>query len=495
MVSALDGKRARVKFAIIGGTGIYSFPGLDPTPRPVATPFGEACYYATDNPNLIFLARHGLGHSTPPHRIGYRANFWALHQIGVEAALATYAVGSIHVGVGLRSLSVLTDFLDTTSGRERTYFEGGSWGVGHADMTSPYCPALNAALLERASSRGLEVRPSATYACTNGPRFESPAEIRDLAGRGADVVGMTGLPEVALARELGIHFAGIALSMNLAVGLEETLHIAPDLGAQRQQILDEPYPTGLEQDPCYQKARALQMKDKNWAFSPEDPDSPRHKGLTVGSRLALTERLVVAGQGVGFQGDQVAKRLIGALFHSIAKQPLDKVEARRLQARLSKLPWTTEELKSRLMALELDEIRLFESTLLKFSDPEGWRYPAFWVHAESNHALRIALQLAHDPSLLDSGIGNDGIYGQCPLREDYFHTYREIQDDLAVLRHLVDLASGGPEWTQRVTLETGHQAWVVKRGRAMEYWVLVAPEVNQWRRVYPEPIQAKASPS
>jgi len=230
--------------------------------------------------------------------------------------------------------------------------------------------------------------------------------------------------------------------MNLAVARGDSPHRARS-GSQRQQILDEPYPTGLEQDPCYQKARALQMKDKNWAFSPEDPDSPRHKGLTVGSRLALTERLVVAGQGVGFQGDQVAKRLIGALFHSIAKQPLDKVEARRLQARLSKLPWTTEELKSRLMALELDEIRLFESTLLKFSDPEGWRYPAFWVHAESNHALRIALQLAHDPSLLDSGIGNDGIYGQCPLREDYFHTYREIQDDLAVLRHLVDLASGG----------------------------------------------------
>ena len=227
-----------MKFAVLTGTGIDSIPGLDPEPHALETPFGPACYYATDNPDLIFLPRHGLGHRTPPHRIAFRANFWALHLLGVEAVLAAYAVGSLNTLVEPRELVVLTDFLDCTDGHERTFFEGGAWGVGHADMTLPYCPVLNRLMLAEAEARQVHIHPTATYACMNGPRLESPAEVKDLVRRGADVVGMTGLPEVALARELGLHFAGMALSMNLAVGRATELQLLHNLEEQRQHMLD-----------------------------------------------------------------------------------------------------------------------------------------------------------------------------------------------------------------------------------------------------------------
>jgi 5'-methylthioadenosine phosphorylase len=226
-----------MKVAIVTGTGIYTFPGLLPEPLTVETPFGPAVYYATENPDLVFLPRHGLKHNTPPHRIHYRSNFWALHQLGCEAILSAYAVGSITRTVMPRQHAVLSDFLDRTNGRRATFFEGDDWGVGHADMGRPYCPLLNDALQAAATRRGLTA-PEAVYACTNGPRFESAVEIRDLARQGADLVGMTGVPEVALARELGMHFAGMALSMNLAAGLEDELQMVHSLDAQRQSMLD-----------------------------------------------------------------------------------------------------------------------------------------------------------------------------------------------------------------------------------------------------------------
>jgi 5'-methylthioadenosine phosphorylase len=225
------------RHAIIAGTGIYDLPGFDPAPIQVETPFGTAAYNKCQG-DLVFLPRHGLHHDTPPHAINYRANFWALHSLGVESVVAAYAVGSLHRSIPLRGLALLTDFIDLTQGRSDTFYIGGEWGVGHADMSRPYCPRLREVILARASERGVEIVPQATYACTNGPRFESPAEVRLLTSWGGDVVGMTGVPEVALARELGMHFAGVALSMNLAVGLEEELSVVRDLGAQRSAMLD-----------------------------------------------------------------------------------------------------------------------------------------------------------------------------------------------------------------------------------------------------------------
>lgn len=224
------------KHAIIAGTGIYDLPGFDPNPVQVDTPFGPAAYNRCQG-ELVFLPRHGIHHDTPPHAINYRANFWALHQLGVESVVAAYAVGSLHRSIPLRGLALMTDFIDRTNGRADTFYTGGDWGVGHADMSRPYCPRLGAAILEKAAAQGVEMVPKATYAATNGPRFESPAEVRLLTEWGGDVVGMTGVPEVALARELGMHFAGVGLSMNLAVGLEEELSVVRDLGAQRAAML------------------------------------------------------------------------------------------------------------------------------------------------------------------------------------------------------------------------------------------------------------------
>lgn len=227
----------KAKAAILTGTGIYSIPGLQTEPVEIDTPYGKAILYACPARELVFLSRHGLAHSTPPHLINYRANFWALHQIGVRIVLTAYAVGSVNPDIPVRGVALLSDFLDFTSGRPQTYYEGNEMGVGHADMTNPYCSALGETLKARSQAFGLELHPTATYACTNGPRFESAAEIRRLRASGADVVGMTGVPEVVLARELGIHFAGIALSMNLAVGLEATLTVVHDLNEQRSRIV------------------------------------------------------------------------------------------------------------------------------------------------------------------------------------------------------------------------------------------------------------------
>jgi 5'-methylthioadenosine phosphorylase len=227
----------KARAAILTGTGIYSIPGLDTEPTEVDTPYGKAILYSCPSRELVFLSRHGLSHSTPPHRINYRANFWALHQIGVQVVLTAYAVGSLTPDIPTRGVALLDDFLDFTSGRPQTFYEGNEMGVGHADMTRPYCTALGEALKARCPEHGLALHPRATYACTNGPRFESAAEVRLLKSSGGDVVGMTGVPEVVLARELGIHFAGVALSMNLAVGLEATLTVVHDLSEQRSRIV------------------------------------------------------------------------------------------------------------------------------------------------------------------------------------------------------------------------------------------------------------------
>lgn len=226
------------RVAILAGTGIYGLPGLIEEPQMVSTPYGQVPVYRCGLPDLVFLPRHGLKHDQPPHRINYLANFWALHELGVEAVVAAYAVGSLHTGVPAGGLSLLSDFLDRTQGRPNTFYNGGDQGVGHADMSQPYCGLLGQALLDAAARRGLPLHPAATYACTEGPRFESPAEVRMLASWGGDVVGMTGCPEVSLARELGIHFAGVALSINLGVGLEDQLRVLHALDLQRQGLME-----------------------------------------------------------------------------------------------------------------------------------------------------------------------------------------------------------------------------------------------------------------
>ena len=205
--------------AIIGGTGLYD-PGVLDEPRALvaSTPYGTASLFVgrRGEHEVAFLARHGTDHGVPPHRVNYRANIWALRQIGVRRIVATAAVGSLRQALPPGHVVLVDQFLDFTRGRPSTFFDG---PVQHTDMTEPYCPGLRGRLAQAAERAGVPVTLGGTYVCTEGPRFETPAEIRMFAAMGGDVVGMTGVPEVVLAREAGLHYAAIAIVTNYAAGI------------------------------------------------------------------------------------------------------------------------------------------------------------------------------------------------------------------------------------------------------------------------------------
>lgn len=211
--------------AIIAGTGIYHIPGFEFEKRVIETRYGPALVNigVKDGFELAFLARHGLDHTTPPHMINYRANLKALQMLGVKRILATNAVGSISRDIPPAGLAVVTDFLDFTHGRIFSFYDGGKTGLVHTGMEAPYCPALSAKIRQLAPDFNLNIFPHAVYVATNGPRFETPAEIRMYAKLGGDVVGMTGVPEVVLARELNMHYAALAYSINWASGITEKM--------------------------------------------------------------------------------------------------------------------------------------------------------------------------------------------------------------------------------------------------------------------------------
>lgn len=230
-----------MRSAIITGTGIYEIAGYSFRPESIATPYGPAQVFLSEDPqlDLVFLARHGLQHTTPPHKINYRANIKALQMLGVKQVLATYAVGSINPEIPPFSLALITDFLDFTSGRPLSFFDGGDSGLAHTSMDQPLCPSLGAKVLELAPKFNLTLRKESVYVASNGPRFETPAEIRAYGRLGGDVVGMTCVPEVVLAKELGIHFAAIAFSINWATGIEETMTIVEgDRGDLNNRLTD-----------------------------------------------------------------------------------------------------------------------------------------------------------------------------------------------------------------------------------------------------------------
>ncbi|HCB37449.1 MAG TPA: S-methyl-5'-thioadenosine phosphorylase [Acidimicrobiaceae bacterium] len=215
------------RFGIIAGTGFYDLPGLAgpaAAPAPVSNRWGTATLRTGvwHGQPIAFLPRHGGSHSIPPSAVNYRANVQALADCGVEAVLAVNVVGSMLPHRPTGSLLVLDDYLEFTSGRDCTFFDQpDDAGVTHTDMTTPYHPDVRAALLAAADDVGLDVEPTATYVCANGPRFETPAEIRMYAQLGGSVVGMTGYPEVALARELGLRYAAVAVVSNMAAGMSD----------------------------------------------------------------------------------------------------------------------------------------------------------------------------------------------------------------------------------------------------------------------------------
>ncbi len=210
--------------AIIGGSGLTNLKNLRITRREVVrSPYGEPSapmvYGELAGREVVFLPRHGAGHTIPPHDINYRANIWAIRQTGVSKVIAVNAVGGITRDyLALGALVIPDQIVDYTWGRAHTFFRSEHKQVTHVDFTEPYCEKLRQALIAGAHSARLAVLDRGTYAATQGPRFESAAEIRRLERDGCDVVGMTGMPEAGLARELELCYASVAVIVNPAAG-------------------------------------------------------------------------------------------------------------------------------------------------------------------------------------------------------------------------------------------------------------------------------------
>ena len=211
-----------VKIAVIGGSGVYDPEILEGIREDhVSTPYGGVKLTVGEykGKRVAFLPRHGQDHSVPPHLINYRANIMALKQIGVKNILATAAVGSLKPEMAPRDVVFTDQFLDFTKARNHTFFGESKVGVTHLDMTEPYCPGLRKILGGAAKSLGYRHHMLGTYVCTEGPRFETPAEIRMFNLLGGDLVGMTSVPECTLAREAGMCYATIAMVTNYAAGV------------------------------------------------------------------------------------------------------------------------------------------------------------------------------------------------------------------------------------------------------------------------------------
>ena len=228
-----------MKNAIIAGTAIYDIPGVNLKEEIIKTPYGKTTVFqGTDEyENLVFLPRHGIKHSTPPHNINYKANIKALEMIGTNNILAAYAVGSFNRKIKPLDLVLLSDFIDMTNGRPKTFYEGDGGNVEHTEMSMPYSEKLRSKLLDSCNKNKLPIHEKGVYVCTNGPRFETPAEIRMYGMAGADVVGMTGVPEVVLANELNIPFAALAFSINWAAGVEKTITVVEEGVEQVKQAI------------------------------------------------------------------------------------------------------------------------------------------------------------------------------------------------------------------------------------------------------------------
>jgi len=208
---------------IIGGTGLTQLANLEITHRQVArTPYGEPSGALTFGricgQDVIFLARHGYGHTIPPHEVNYRANLWALKDHGVDRVVSVATVGGIHPDLIPGTLVIPDQIIDYTHGRAATYSVGSDKPVTHLDFTFPYCDAMRAALLQAAVKAGISLRDGGVYGAVQGPRLETAAEINRMERDGADMVGMTGMPEAYLARELELCYAAVGVVVNYAAG-------------------------------------------------------------------------------------------------------------------------------------------------------------------------------------------------------------------------------------------------------------------------------------
>lgn len=238
--------------AIIGGTGLTQLANLEIAQRQVMrTPYGEpsgALTFGTIKQHeVVFLARHGYGHTIPPHKVNYRANIWALHEAGVKRVISVSSVGGISDALVPGVVVVPDQIIDYTHSRDATYFDRSERPVVHIDFTFPYTPDLRKRILTAAGMAGIPCVDGGVYAATQGPRLETLAEIARMERDGADMVGMTGMPEAVLARELGLDYATIAVVANDAAGrrssregihLESLPEVIPPAMARVRMILE-----------------------------------------------------------------------------------------------------------------------------------------------------------------------------------------------------------------------------------------------------------------
>lgn len=231
-------------YAIIGGTGLTELEGLSlRQSQTFDTPYGAPSApvlrgeYA--GREVLFLARHGHPHRIPPHQVNYRANLWALQQAGAEAILAVNAVGGIHAAMGSGHLCVAHQLIDYTWGRAHTFFEGALEQVTHIDFSYPYDEGLRNKLIEALQALGYPHSSHGVYGATQGPRLETVAEIVRMERDGCDIVGMTSMPEAALARELELPYACLALVVNPAAGKSSGIITMAEIEAELARGIDK----------------------------------------------------------------------------------------------------------------------------------------------------------------------------------------------------------------------------------------------------------------
>lgn len=227
-------------YAIIGGTGLTQLDGLTiKAALNLDTPYGAPSApvlrgeYA--GREVLFLARHGQPHRIPPHQVNYRANLWALKEAGAQAIIAVNAVGGIHSAMGTGHFCVPHQLIDYTAGRAHTFYEGELEHVTHVDFSHPYDAGLRGKLTSALAAEHCASSGHGVYGCTQGPRLETVAEIARMERDGCDIVGMTGMPEAALARELALPYACLALVVNPAAGKSTALITMAEI----ERALDE----------------------------------------------------------------------------------------------------------------------------------------------------------------------------------------------------------------------------------------------------------------
>ncbi|HDH05597.1 MAG TPA: S-methyl-5'-thioadenosine phosphorylase [Nitrospirae bacterium] len=249
------------KTGVIGGSGLYEIKGLTLKSRKkVSTPFGKPSGQylvgAMGGAEIIFLPRHGRRHDIPPHMINYRANIWGFKKLGVNRILSISAVGGIKKGLKPGDIVISDQVIDMTKQRASTFYEGKD-GVIHIDFTEPFCPELRKVLLKAGKRIKTTLKNGGTYVAVEGPRLETAAEIKSFGLLGGDIVGMTGMPEASLARELEICYAGISVVANYAAGISrrkltvaEVMEAMKDSTEKIKRLLKETFTLIPQQRKC-----------------------------------------------------------------------------------------------------------------------------------------------------------------------------------------------------------------------------------------------------